>query len=43
MNFESKSQNSPFAGKTCKSQVEYTISDGKIAYIQCMGFAGMED
>jgi len=43
MNFESKSKNSPFAGKTCKSQVEYTISDGKIAYIQCMGFAGMED
>ena len=43
MKFESKSQNSPFAGKTCKSQVEYTISDGKIAYIQCMGFAGLED
>ena len=29
--FYSKSSNTPFAGKTCKSTVEYTISDGKIA------------
>ena len=41
--FESKSKNTPFAGKTCKSRVEYTICDGKIAYIQYAGFVEMED
>lgn len=34
--FCSKSNNTPFAGKTFKSEVEYTISGGKIAYIKEM-------
>ena len=41
--FYSKSSNTPFAGKTCKSTVEYTISDGKIAYIECMGLNELDD
>lgn len=41
--FYSKSSNTPFAGKTCKSTVEYTISDGKIAYIECMGMNELDD
>ena len=41
--FCSKSSNTPFAGKTCKSTVEYTISDGKIAYIECMGMNELDD
>ena len=41
--FYSKSSNTPFAGKTCKSTVEYTISDGQIAYIECMGMNELDD
>ena len=41
--FSSKSTNTPFVGKTCKSTVEYTISDGKIAYIEYMGMQVLED
>lgn len=41
--FYSKSSNTPFAGKTCKTTVEYTISDGKIAYIECMGMNELDD
>ena len=41
--FSSKSANTPFVGKTCKSTVEYTISDGKIAYIEYMGMQVLED
>ena len=41
--FSSKSANTPFAGKTCKSTVEYTISDGKVAYIEYMGMQVLED
>ncbi|MGN0411512.1 MAG: dihydroorotase [Lachnospiraceae bacterium] len=41
--FYSKSSNTPFAGKTCKSTVEYTISDGKVAYIECMGMNELDD
>lgn len=41
--FYSKSSNTPFAEKTCKSTVEYTISDGKIAYIECMGMNELDD
>lgn len=41
--FYSKSSNTPFARKTCKSTVEYTISDGKIAYIECMGMNELDD
>lgn len=32
--FRSKSDNTPFAGKTFKSEIQYTISAGKIAYIK---------
>ena len=38
--FFSKSSNTPFAGRILKSEVEYTICGGKIAYIKSMD---MED
>lgn len=41
--FFSKSSNTPFAGRTCRSEVEYTICAGKIAYIKTMSMAGLED
>lgn len=41
--FASKSNNTPFVGKTCKSEVEYTISAGKVAYIKFMSLAALED
>lgn len=41
--FHSKSANTPFAGMTCKSEIEYTICDGKIAYIKNMGFLGTDE
>lgn len=43
LKFCSKASNTPFAGRTCKSEVEYTICAGKIAYIRCMGMADLED
>ena len=41
--FHSKASNSPFAGMTCKSEVEYTICEGKIAYIKNMSISALED
>lgn len=41
--FLSKASNTPFAGRTCKSEVEYTICAGKVAYIKNMSIAGLED
>lgn len=41
--FRSNASNSPFAGKTCKSDIEYTICAGKIAYIKSMSPAALED
>lgn len=41
--FRSKASNTPFAGKTCKSEIEYTICAGKIAYIKNMSLSGLED
>lgn len=34
--FYSKASNTPFAGWTCKSEIEYTICAGKIVYIKNM-------
>ena len=41
--FYSRASNSPFVGRTCKSEIEYTICAGKIAYIKNMGMADLED
>ena len=41
--FYSKASNTPFAGKTCKSEIEYTICAGKIAYIKNMSISALED
>lgn len=41
--FFSKASNSPFAGQTYKSEVEYTICAGKIAYIKNMSMVALED
>lgn len=41
--FLSRSSNSPFAGRTCKSDIEYTICAGKVVYIKNMDPAGLED
>ena len=41
--FLSRASNTPFMGRTCKSEVEYTICAGKIAYIRTMSIAGPED
>lgn len=41
--FFSKASNSPFWGKTCRSEIEYTICAGKIAYIKNMSIAALED
>ncbi|MCR5716331.1 MAG: dihydroorotase [Lachnospiraceae bacterium] len=40
--FTSKSQNSPFAGKALKTEIDYTISDGKIAYIKHMDYESVD-
>ena len=39
----SKASNTPFTGKTCRSEVEYTICAGKIAYIKNMSMYLPED
>ena len=39
----SKASNTPFTGKTCRSEVEYTICGGKIAYIKNMSMFLPED
>ncbi len=36
--FASKSNNTPFEGKTIKTEIDYTISDGEIAYIKNMDY-----
>lgn len=41
--FFSKASNSPFVGKTCRSEVEYTICGGKIAYIKNMSMVALDD
>lgn len=41
--FYSKSSNTPFVGKTCKSEVEYTICAGKVAYIKNMEMSLEDD
>lgn len=41
--FRSKSSNSPFWGKTCKSEIEFTICAGKVAYIKNMSMAALDD
>lgn len=41
--FFSRATNTPFAGRMCKSEVEYTICGGKIAYIKNMIAVALED
>lgn len=41
--FASKSSNSPFKGKTYKSEIEYTICEGKVAYIKNMNITALDD
>lgn len=41
--FRSKSSNSPFWGKTCKSEIEFAICAGKVAYIKNMSMAALDD
>ena len=41
--FFSRASNTPFAGRTCRSEVEYTICGGKIAYIKNMSVYLPED
>lgn len=41
--FYSKASNTPFIGKTCKSEVEYTICAGKVAYIKNMSMSVLDD
>ncbi len=41
--YYSKACNSPFTGMTCKSEIEYTICAGRIAYIKNMSPAALED
>lgn len=41
--FFSKASNTPFTGRTCRSEVEYTICAGKIAYIRNMSMYLPED
>lgn len=41
--FMSKASNSPFAGRTCKSEIAYTICKGKVAYIKNMSMAVSDD
>lgn len=43
LTFFSKASNSPFTGKTCKSEVEYTICAGKVAYIKNMSMSVLDD
>lgn len=42
-NFQSRSSNSPFVGMTCRSEIEYTICAGKIAYIKSMEMSVLDD
>lgn len=41
--FFSKASNSPFTGRTCRSEVEYTICAGRIAYIKNMSMSVLDD
>ena len=41
--FFSRASNTPFTGRTCSSEVEYTICAGKVAYIKNMSMAALED
>lgn len=41
--FLSRASNSPFIGRTCRSEVEYTICAGKVAYIKNMSMSVSED
>lgn len=41
--FYSRASNSPFMGRTCRSEVEYTICAGKVAYIKNMSMSALED
>ncbi len=41
--FCSKSSNSPFTGWNCKSEIEYTVCDGRVAYIRNMSMLDLED
>lgn len=41
--FYSRASNSPFAGRTCRSEIEYTICAGKVAYIKNMSMAALDD
>lgn len=41
--FFSKASNTPFAGRICKSEVEYTICGGKVVYIKHMSMVVLDD
>ena len=41
--FLSRASNSPFAGRTCRSEIEYTICAGKVAYIRNMSMSALDD
>lgn len=41
--FFSKASNTPFTGRTCRSEVEYTICAGRIAYIKNMSMSVPDD
>ena len=41
--FFSRASNTPFWGETCKSEIEYTICAGKVAYIKNMSMPAPED
>lgn len=41
--FLSKASNSPFVGRTCRSEIEYTICAGKVAYIKNMSMSALDD
>ncbi len=41
--FLSKASNTPFAGRTCRSEIEYTICAGRVAYIKNMSMSALDD
>lgn len=41
--FFSRASNTPFVGRTCQSEVEYTICGGKVAYIKNMSVVALDD
>ena len=41
--FKSKAANTPFAGRTCKSEIEYTVCAGKIVYIKNMSMSVLDE